>query len=419
MILSGNYSYMEEQELIPHLFRNEYQKIVSVLCRLFGIAHMEIAEDIVSDTFLSATEIWSTKGTPENPTAWLYTVAKNKTKNYLKRDNLFQQKLSPEIQYHAAKTEEFELDLSVKNIEDSQLAMIFTVCNPRISSESQVALALDLLCGFGIQEIADAYLTNKEVVYKRLQRAKEKLKEANIRIEQPGFAEISERMDNVLTTIYLLFSEGYYSTTQNTTLRRDFCTEAMRLAYLLTAQERTNLPEVNALLSLMCFHVSRFDARANQDGEAILYHDQDESLWNQKLIDQGKYYLGLSANGSQLTKYHLEAGIAYWHTHKEDTSEKWLQILQLYNNLLIIEYSPIVALNRTFALGKVYGKAVAIVEAEKLKLTGNLFYYSLLGNLYTDFDDAIDLQHYRQALLLASSNTDRATITRHIKHLAT
>jgi len=296
--------------------------------------------------------------------------------------------------------------------------MIFAVCNPQISSESQVALALNLLCGFGIQEIADAYLTNKEVVYKRLQRAKEKLKAVNVRIEQPALAEISERMGTVLTTLYLLFSEGYYSTAQNTTLRREFCAEAMRLAYLLTAQERTNLPEVNALLSLMCFHVSRFDARANSDGEIILYHDQDESLWNQELIDQGKYYLGLSAHGNQLTKYHLEAGIAYWHTHKEDSSEKWQQILQLYNNLLIIEYSPIVALNRTFALGKVYGKAVAIVEAEKLKLTGNLFYYSLLGNLYTSIDDAVALQHYRQALLLASSNADKAIITRHIQHLA-
>ncbi|WP_448634312.1 RNA polymerase sigma factor [Pedobacter panaciterrae] len=364
---------MKQQELIPHLFRSEYQKMVSVLCRLFGIAHMEIAEDIVSETFLAATEIWSTKGIPENPTAWLYTVAKNKTKNYLKRDNLFQQKLSPEIQYHAAKMEEFELDLSAKNIGDSQLAMIFTICNPEISTESQVALALNLLCGFGIQEIADAYLTNKEVVYKRLQRAKEKLKEVNVRIEQPDLTEISKRVDTVLITLYLLFSEGYYSTTQNTTLRRDFCAEAMRLTYLLTAQERTNLPEVNALLSLMCFHVSRFDARANQDGETILYHDQDESLWNKELIDQGKYYLGLSANGNQLTKYHLEAGIAYWHTHKEDTPEKWLQILELYNNLLIIEYSPIVALNRTFALAKAYGKAIAIVEAEKLKLTDNLF----------------------------------------------
>jgi len=409
---------MEQDELIPNLFRNEYRKIVCVLCRLFGIAHVETAEDIVSDTFLAATEIWSARGLPENPTAWLYVVAKNKTKNYLKRDTLFQQKLSPELQYQAEKMEEFELDLSIKNIGDSQLAMIFTVCNPQISAESQVALALNLLCGFGIQEIADAYLTNKEVIYKRLKRAKARLKAVNVSIEQPSLAEISLRMDTVLTTLYLLFSEGYYSTAQNTTLRKDFCAEAMRLVYLLANQQSTNLPEVNALLSLMCFHVSRFDTRASSEGEAILYGDQDERLWNQELIAQGKYYLGLSASGNRLTKYHLEAGIAYWHTHKADTAEKWRQILQLYNNLLVLEYSPIVALNRTFALAKVDGKAAAIAEAEKLNLTGNHFYHSLLGNLYTDVDDALALQHYRQALLLASSDADQLIISRHIQHLA-
>lgn len=408
---------MKQQELIPNLFRSEYQKIVSVLGRLFGMAHIEIAEDIVSDTFLAATEIWSTKGIPDNPRAWLYTVAKNKTKNYLKRDALFQQKLSPEIQYDTANTEEFELDLSVKNIGDSQLAMIFTVCNPQISTESQVALALNLLCGFGIQEIADAYLTNKEVVYKRLNRAKEKLKELNISITQPSLNEINLRMDNVLTTLYLLFSEGYYSTTQHTTLRRDFCTEAMRLVYLLTDHDHTNLPKVNALLSLMCFHASRFDARSDQNGETILYQDQDESLWNMELIDQGKYYLGLSAAGTQLSKYHLEAGIAYWHTYKEDTPEKWTQILQLYNSLLILEYSPIVALNRTFALAKVNGKSTAITEAEKLKLTDNHLYYSLLGNLYTDVDNAVALRHYGRAMDMAVSTADKLTISKHIQRL--
>jgi len=408
---------MEKQELIPNLFRSEYQKIVSVLVRLFGIAEIETAEDIVSDTFLSATEAWSTRGLPENPTAWLYTVAKNKTKNHLKRDKLFQDKLSPEIQYLAATTEEFEIDLSSKNIGDSQLAMIFTVCNPQISLESQIALALNLLCGFGIQEIADAYLTNKEVVYKRLKRAKAKLKEVNVKIEQPGLTEISERLNTVLTTLYLLFSEGYYSTTKNSILRRDFCAEAMRLVYLLASQEQTNLPNVNALLSLMCFHVSRFDARANSDGEVILYHDQDESLWDHQMIEQGKYYLGLSARGNQLTKFHLEAAIAYWHTHKEDLPEKWLQILHLYNNLLIVEYSPIVALNRTYALAKVEGKTAAIIEAEKLNLSDNQFYYSLLGNLYTGIDNVVALDHYKQAMALANTDTDRLIITKHIQNL--
>lgn len=401
---------MEVQALLPNLFRTEYQKIVSVLCYLFGIQHIEIAEDIVSDTFLSATEDWSLKGVPQNPTAWLYTVAKNKTKNYLKRNTLFEQKLAPEIRHTAPKTEDIEIDLSTKNIADSQLAMIFTVCNPSISYESQISLALNLLCGFGVQEIADAFLTNKEVVYKRINRAKEKLKEENIRIEQPTVPQITDRLETVLTTLYLLFSEGYYSRSQDTTLRKDLCAEAMRLNYLLVENQMTNKPAVNALLALMCFHSSRFDARTNDTGEMILYQDQDETQWNNELIEQGKYYLNRASTGNELTKYHLEAGIAYWHTHKEDSEEKWENIVQLYNHLILLAYSPIAAMNRTFALAKTRGKEVAIIEAEKLNLTDNHFYYSLLGNLYTDLDNKKAYAFYQTALALARSPGDKATI---------
>jgi len=408
---------MEERELLPNLFRTEYQKIVSVLCYLFGIDHIEIAEDIVSDTFLSATELWSVKGVPENPTAWLYTVAKNKTKNYLKRNSFFEQKLSAEIKYTANKETEIEIDLSHKNIADSQLAMIFTVCNPVNSNEAQIALALNLLCGFGIQEIADAFLTNKEVVYKRINRAKEKLKSAHIKIEQPTVSEINNRLETVLTTLYLLFSEGYYSTSQNTILRKDLCAEAMRLCYLLIENDRTNKPAVHALLALMCFHSSRFDARTGKNGETILYEDQDETLWSQELIEKGKYFLNNASTGTQLSKYHLEAGIAYWHTQKEDTGEKWENILELYNHLLILEYSPIAALNRTFALSKTNGKREAIIEAEKLNLNNNHFYYSLLGTLYTDLDNKKALQHYETALGLANTVSDKVIITQNIDSL--
>lgn len=409
--------FMEERELLPHLFRTEYRKIASVLCYLFGIEHIEIAEDIVSDTFLSATELWSLKGVPENPTAWLYTVAKNKTRNYLKRNSLFEKKLSPEIQYSSPKTEEVEIDFSTKNIADSQLAMIFAVCNPCISSESQVALALNLLCGFGIQEIADAFLTNKEVVYKRINRAKEKLKAEGIKIEQPTLTEINDRLETVLMTLYLLFSEGYYSISQNTTLRKDLCAEAMRLSYLLMENATTNNPAVNALLALMSFHSSRFEARTNENGEAILYEDQDETLWNKELIEQGKYFLNHASTGNTLSKYHLEAGIAYWHTQKADTKEKWESILDLYNNLLFLEYSPIAALNRTFALAKTNGKEEAIIEAEKLNLADNHFYYSLLGHLYTGLDDKKALKHFETALKLTSSASDKATITKNMERL--
>lgn len=410
---------MKERELIPHLFRTEYRKLVSVLCKLFGIEHIEIAEDIVSDTFLLATELWSLKGLPENPTAWLYTVSKNKTKNYLKHNSVFEKKISSEIKYTTTKLEEIEIDLSNKNINDSQLAMMFTVCHPCISTEAQITLSLNILCGFGIEEIADAFLTNKEVIYKRLSRAKEKLKAENIKIEQPSLTEINNRLGAVLTTLYLLFTEGYYSTSQNTILRKDLCIEAMRLTHLLIENDNTNKPFVNALFSLMCFHSSRFEARTDKKGETILYEDQDETLWDKGLIEKGKYYLNQASHGNQLSKYHLEAAIAYWHTHKDDTAEKWENILQLYNKLVQIEYSPIAALNRTYALAKANGKENAIVEAEKLKLTDNHFYYSLLGNLYSDIDNTKALQHFQTALILAKSNADKATITKNINRLTT
>ncbi|QIL38031.1 sigma-70 family RNA polymerase sigma factor [Pedobacter sp. HDW13] len=409
---------MEESVLIPHLFRTEYRKIVSVLCYRFGIDHIETAEDIVSDTFLTATETWSMKGIPENPTAWLYTVAKNKTKNYLRHHAVFEQKLAKQIQIETETETEIDLDLSDKNINDSQLAMMFTICAPVVSKEAQIALALNLLCGFGVQEIADGFLTGKDTIYKRLKRAKEKLKEAGIKIEQPKVSAINQRLETVLTTLYLLFSEGYYSVSNDVTLRKDVCAEAMRLNYLLISNPLTDLPPANALFALMCFHASRFDARADADGTPILYGDQDEKLWNKELIEQGIYYLNRASKGDTLTKYHLEAAIAYWHTHKADRAEKWENILQLYNQLLILEYSPIIAMNRTFALAKTNGKAVAIAEAEKLNLDDNHLYFSLLGNLYTGIDDQKALKHFKTAIDLAVTAADKKMIDKSIQKLS-
>lgn len=392
--------------------------MISVLGKLFGIEHIEIAEDIVSDTFLLATELWGLKGLPENPTAWLYTVAKNKTKDYLKRDNLFAQKIAIEIKLTAPVSEELEIDLSNKNINDSQLAMMFAICHPSISTEAQIGLSLHLLCGFGAEEIANAFLTNKEVIYKRLNRAKEKLRTEKVKIEQPSLSDINDRLENVLTTLYLLFNEGYYSVLQNTSLRKDLCIEAMRLNRMLIDNLHTNTASANALLSLMCFHASRFEARTNQNGEIILYEDQDTRLWNKELILRGEYYLNQSSQGNLLSKCHLEAAIAYWHTQKNDTSEKWENILQLYNKLLQIQYSPVAALNRTYALSKANGKKAAIIEAEKLNLAGNHLYHSLLGNLYTSVDNAKALQHYQASLHLAKSTSDKAAILQNINRLS-
>jgi RNA polymerase sigma factor (sigma-70 family) len=405
---------MNESELIPHLFRTEYRKIVSVLCKLFGIAHIEVAEDIVSDTFLSASELWGLKGLPENPIAWLYAVAKNKTKDYLKRNALFAKTISKEIKYSADGSEEIDIDLSIKNIHDSQLAMIFVVCHPCNPLEAQIGLALNLLCSFSPDEIANAFLTDRQVIYKRLQRARKKLRTENIKIESPAHSEINERLPAVLMTLYLFYNEGYYSSTPDIAIREDLCFEAMRLTNLLLENNSTNTPSVNALLSLMCFQSSRFEARLDQNGEIILYQDQDTALWNRELISKGEYFLNQASRGDEISKFHLEAGIAYWHTIKADSPEKWENILQLYNQLLFIEYSPIAALNRTYALARANGKAEAIPEAEKINLTGNHLYHSLLGELYTGVDNSKAVLHLRKALGLAKSTADKARISEKI-----
>lgn len=406
---------MEQQQLIPHLFRTEYRKIVSVLCKLFGIEHIEIAEDIASDTFLLAVEVWSYKGLPENPTAWLYAVAKNKAKNQLTRSAIFSEKITTILLGQSDRSvSEIEIDLSDQNILDSQLQMLFALCHPSIPVEAQIGLSLRILCGFGIEEIADAFLTNKATINKRLFRAKEKLRLEKIPVIFPDESEINKRLDVVLTTIYLLFNEGYYSESQNEIVRNELCLEAMRLAYLLHENDITNRPPVNALLALMCFHSSRFEARKNNNGEIILYDEQDELLWNKELIAKGMHFLNLASRGNTISKYHIEASIAYWHTVKKDSEEKWRNILELYNQLLILEYSPIAALNRTYALSKVKGKQIAISEAQKLNLKENHFYFTLLGTLYEGVDNEKANENFQTALLLAKSDSDKQVIRKKI-----
>jgi predicted RNA polymerase sigma factor len=367
---------------LKELFQQEFAKMVAVISNLFGLEHIEIAEDIVSDTFLTAAEEWETKGMPPNPTAWLYTVAKRKTIHLFRRRDIFEHKVIPAIRVFAgqeADSAAFDIDFSPQHIRDSQLQMLFAICTPAIVSEAQIGLALRILCGFGIDEVAEAFLTNKETINKRLFRAKEKLRAAEIKLELPPATEIPARLDNVLHIIYLLFSEGYFSRSGNRILQKELCWEAMRLGVLLTGYPGTNQPKTNALLALMFFHASRFNARLSGENDVILYDQQDERLWDTDLIRRGMQYLALSAIGDQLSSYHLEARIASWHCIKEDTPEKWEEILQLYNQLLMINYSPGVALNRTFALYKANGREQALIELDKLKLEGNHF-YNVLGD---------------------------------------
>lgn len=403
------------KEILPHLFRQEYAKMTAVLCRHFGLKHLEIAEDIAGDTFLKASEHWAINGIPENPAAWLYAVARNKAKDYFKHIAVFETQIREAIKPNEFETE-ISFEFSSQTISDSQLAMIFAVCNPANPPEAQISLALQILCGFSVEEIANAFLTRSETIKKRLYRARTKLRNDNFQIRNLDETEIRSRTDSVLMTLYLLFNEGYFSKTNSQQIRKDLCSEAVRLTLLLTENPLTNQPQTNALLALMCFQSSRLEARTSGNGEAILFEEQDKHLWDKSLIKRGNYYLVNATNGTETSKYHLEAGIAYWHTAPTGDN-KWQRILTLYNQLILIEYSPITALNRTFAFAKVYGNKKAIPEAEKLKMTDNSYYHQLLGYLHSKTNIAKAIEHYQLAVRLTKSKTEVQTLTKKIRQL--
>ncbi|AZA83295.1 RNA polymerase subunit sigma [Chryseobacterium lactis] len=408
---------MNPNEITPHLFRTEYSKIVAVLCKTFDIKHIEIAEDIASETFLKASEYWAIHGLPENPTAWLYTVAKNKVKDYFKHLAVIEKNIKTELKTIKSEQEQI-IEFDTKNISDSQLEMIFTICNPINSRETQICLALQILCGFSVDEIANAFLSKPETIKKRLQRGKDALRAYHFKIESLQEKDILLRLETVLKTLYLLFNEGYFSRTHPLLIRKDLCLEAIRLTLILIDHSITDTPDTNALLALMCFQSSRLEARINNQGEAILFDEQDESLWDQTLIEKGNYYLvrACDTSNTQVSKYHLEAAIAYWHTSSL-SPDKWHAILDLYNQLVIMEYSPITVLNRTFVFSKVYGNKKAIIEAKKLNLTENEYYHGLLGYLYTEINKELAMKHFEEAIRLTSSKSEKQTLQKQINGL--
>ncbi|WP_371870675.1 RNA polymerase sigma factor [Parapedobacter pyrenivorans] len=396
-------------EVLPHLFRQEYAKMTAVLCRHFGLRHMETAEDIAGDTFLKASEHWAIHGVPENPAAWLYTVAKNKAKDYIKHLSVVETRVRSQTETERIRYEE-AFEYHEQSIADSQLAMIFAVCNPANASKSQICLALQILCGFSVEEIANAFLTKVETIKKRLQRARSNLRNDHFQVGLLSEAAIVFRLPTVLKTLYLVFNEGYFSKTGDQLVRKELCSEAIRLGLVLTENPLTNTPQVNALMALMCYQSSRLEARTGAGNETIRFDDQDRGQWDKALIQRGHHYLINATTGNEISAYHLEAGIAYWHTVISDAN-KWPHILQLYNQLILIEYSPMVALNRTFAFANVYGQEEAISEAEKLQLTGNNHYHALLGYLYSGTDTAKALAHYEQAIRLTRSKPEKQVLS--------
>lgn len=400
------YQHLNTEQL-SEIFKSEYSNLIAVLSKYHGIRDLQLAEDIVSDTFLKAMKAWSHKGIPEYPKAWLRKVAQNLSLEQYRRKTIYNEKIAPTLGNEAPYVDPVEI--TDKIIEDSQLHMIFVLCNPVLSTESQLCISLRILCGFSIEEIAAALLSNKEAINKKLYRAKKTIKEDGKIHVALNPSQYTKRLDSVLRVIYLIFNEGYYSSAKEENIRKEMCWEAMRLSLFLSQQDMFSMKKIYALIALMCFHASRLEARMSGENGDLLYYEQDRNKWNQELIRKGEKYLNLSVKEFSASKYHLEATIAYWHTH--DSEGKWKPILQLYNKLLTIEYSPIIAMNRTYALAQTNSVREAIKEAHKLMLNDNHHYFCLLAELYR-MDNNIDeeIVYLNKALKLAKKENEKQLI---------
>ena len=400
-------------ETIDHLFRHESGKMTAVLTRLLGFAHLETAQDIVQDTLLQAMNTWKFTGIPDNPSGWLCRVAKNKAIDFLRRQKRFKD-ISP--QYGYLLQSEYTLTPFVNSlfledeIQDSQLRMIFACCHPSIPQESQIALALKTLCGLSSAEIAKAFLTNEETVNKRIYRAKEKIKSEHIKLEVPGAGELPGRIDSVLKTLYLLFNEGYNSSSTDYLIREDLCQDAIRLAYLLTGQTITNLSRTKALLSLMCFQSSRLEARLDDKGNIILLKYQDRKKWYGPLMEKGFTYLESAMESGDISAYQLEAAIASLHASARSFEKTdWKSIHQLYEILYTLQPSPVVALNKAIASAYAINKQNALDELRQIKGLENYhLYYTSLGEMYFELDQKkIAKENFERALHLTGSISEK------------
>lgn len=370
-------------QLVDHLFRHEAGRMVAILTRLFGIHNLELAEDVVQDTLHQALKDWPYGAIPDNPAAWLMTVAKRKAINIVRREKShrnFAGDLDTLLKSEWTASHTMDQVFLESEIADSQLRMIFTSCHPGLPAEAQIALTLKTLCGFSIAEIAAALLTTEANINKRLYRAKEKIRNEAFDFSVPSGIHLSHRLDAVLLVIYLLFNEGYNSAGDNSAIRKDLCLEALRLAMLLTHHPPiSDYPPVYALLALLCFHSARLDARLDGNDGIIILEDQDRSRWNAGLIEQGMHFLSRSAVGSAATAYHLEAAIAAEHCMAPDfASTNWQRIHGYYTALEQLKPSSVIRLNLAIVTGKKDGPQAAIALLHQLEAHQSLENYYLL-----------------------------------------
>ena len=410
---------MESNQLVEHLFRTEYGKLVAILTKFFGPSHIQLAEDVVQETLISALNNWSTDGLPSNPSGWLVQVAKRKALNELKKNNMIRKHHDSQALSQNTQSEMDPIWLDGE-IEDSQLRMIFTCCHNSLDVKSQIALTLKTLCGFGIKEVANALLTNEPTINKRLYRAKGKIRNSQLSFTIPQGKDLDQRLNTVGITLYLLFNEGYNSSSGNSVIQKDLCLEAVRLVKLLV-DHFPNAPKLKALLSLMCLHAARFDARIDDNGAIILFEDQDRSKWNTELIHIGMAYLQQSIKGDTISSYHIEARIAAEHcSAKSFEATNWQVIYEQYTLLEKLKPNPIIKLNLAIIQSKLQGISTSLQLLHQLSENKDLKSYHLLPATQGVFH--MKLGNYEKAIIYLSkalklqpSNAESTFITVTIK----
>jgi RNA polymerase sigma-70 factor (ECF subfamily) len=411
-------------EPIDHLFRREAGRMVSALTRVFGVQNLALAEDVVQDALCRALEVWKFRGVPENPSAWLMTSARNRAIDLLRQHRTartFAPELSRWLESEWTLSSAVDELLGSESADQDLLRMMFSCCHPRLKEEAQIALVLHILCGFSVGEIAAAFLSSESAIEKRISRSKKVLTGAKKLFEVDDREGLGERLPAVQRALYLLFNEGYHGACPESAVRMELCQEAMRLASVLAKNPLSATPSTQALSALMCFHAARLPARIDSAGHLLSLLDQDRARWTPDLISEGRRLLDLSARGSELSEYHIEAAIASVHASAprlEDTN--WDAIISMYDQLMRIRPSPVVELNRAIAVGQRDGpesglEAIRAIEGAE-RLIAYPFYEAALGELELRARrprEASD--HFRAALAVARNPTERRFLEERLK----
>ena len=408
----------ESEVLLEHLFRRQAGRMVAYFTRLFGPAHLDLAEETVQEAMLRALQTWPYQGVPENAEAWLFRVARNTAIDAIRRNRFL---VGEAMLAGITRSGEQAGDpLIEEQLRDDELRMIFMCCHPEISREASVALSLKTVSGFGVREIARAFLADEATIAQRLVRAKRQIRERGLTLEMPHGQELKRRLDSVLEVIYLVFNEGYAAHEGQDLIRQDLCAEALRLGRLV-ASSSIATPKVHALVAMMALQAARLPARVDEAGDLVLLESQDRNRWDRELIGLGFHHLELSMAGDEVSEYHAQAGIAATHARAGDAqSIEWPLILEFYDQLLAINPSPVVALNRAVAVAKVRGAAQALAEIENLAHETKLREYYLLlavrGHLLLELgrrDEAA--RNFNAALERPCSEPERRFLRRKLK----